>query len=74
MDWQDKIISLYLQICDDYKNELWVYCQRFTNYADLSFSDEEVITIYMFGTMEGLTNKLHIYNHAKNYWHFVFIF
>ena len=33
------------------------YCQRFTNYADLS-----VMTIYMFGVMEGLKDKKKIYN------------
>lgn len=68
MDWQDRIITLYLQICDDYKNKLWTFCQRFSNYANLSFSDEEVITIYMAGTMAGLTTKKQIYNHANDYW------
>ncbi len=68
MDWQDKIITLFVQICDDYKNTLWTYCQRFTNYANLSFSDEEVMTIYIYGTMEGRVTKKQIYEHAKNYW------
>lgn len=72
MDWQDKIISLYLFVCSEYKNGLWAYCQRFSNHVDLSFSDEEVITIYMFGIMEGLRDKKKIYNHAKNYWHCLF--
>ena len=66
--WLERIISMYLFVCDEYKKNLWVYCQRFTNYADLSFSDEEVITIYLFGTMEGKTTKKQIYEHAKNYW------
>ena len=72
MDWLDEIISLYLYVCAEYKNVLWVYCQRFSNYSDLTFSDEEVITIYMFGIMEGLTTKKQIYKHAKNYWHCLF--
>lgn len=72
MDWLDKIISLYLFVCAEYENGLWTYCQRFTNYADLSFSDEEVMTIYMFGIMEGLTTKKQIYQHAKNYWNSLF--
>jgi hypothetical protein len=57
MDWLDKIISLYLFVCSESRNELSVYCQRFANYAALSFSDEEVATIYMFGIMEGLKDK-----------------
>lgn len=72
MDWLDEIISLYLQVCSEYKNGLWVYCQRFSNHYDLTFSDEEVATIYMFGVMEGLITKKQIYNHAKNYWKTLF--
>jgi len=72
MDWLDEIISLYLVVCDEYKNGLWTYCQRFSNYADLSFSDEEVMTIYMFGIMDGLTTKKQIHKHAKNYWNSLF--
>lgn len=68
MDWQDRIITLYLDICEDYKNKLWRFCQRFSNYANLSFADEEVITIYMAGIMAGLTTKKQIYNHANDYW------
>lgn len=72
VSWLDQIISMYLFVCDEYKKNLWVYCQRFTNYADLSFSDEEVLTIYLFGTLEGKTTKKQIYEHAKNYWHELF--
>lgn len=68
MDWLDEIISLYLYVCAEYKNGLWVYCQRFSNHSNLSFSDEEVATIYMFGIREGLITKKQIYKHAKNYW------
>lgn len=72
MDWQDEIITLFVQICDDYKNGLWTYCQRFTNYANLSFTDEEVMTIYIYGTIEGRTTKKQIYNQAKKYWGHLF--
>ena len=68
MNWQDRIITLYLQICDDYKNKLLAFCQRFSNYVNLSFTDEEVITIYMAGIMSGLTTKKQIYNDANDYW------
>jgi hypothetical protein len=72
MSWLDEIISMYLVVCDAYEKKLWSYCQRFSNYSDLSFSDEEVITIYLMGTMEGRTTKKQIYEHAKNYWHDLF--
>jgi hypothetical protein len=46
MNWQDQLITIYLYICKHYQETLWVYSQRMSNYADLSFSDEEVIAIY----------------------------
>jgi hypothetical protein len=71
-NWLDRIIATYLWVCDAYKKKLWVYCQRFTNHADLSFTDEEVMTIYLVGTMEGKRTKKQIYEHAKQYWHDLF--
>jgi Transposase DDE domain len=53
MDWQKQLISLYLFVCKHYESKLSGYCERMTNYADLSFSDEEVITIYLHSIMEG---------------------
>lgn len=72
VSWLDRIISMYLFVCDEYQKNLWMYCQRFTNYANLSFSDEEVITLYLMGTLEGKTTKKQIYEHAKDYWHHLF--
>ncbi len=68
MDWQTKIISLYLDICEEYKNNLWIYCQRFSNHYDLEFTDEEAITIFISGVIEGKTTIKKIHEHAKNYW------
>lgn len=67
MEWLDRIISLYVFICDEYKHNLHAYCERFTNYADLSFSDEEVIVIYLNGILEGKWTKARIHKHAKDY-------
>lgn len=72
MDWLDRIISLYVFICAEYKNNLWAYCERFSNHSDLSFSDEEVLVIYLYGIMEGMRTKKQIYKHAKNYWYHLF--
>jgi len=66
MDWQEQLITIYLYVCKHYRDGLWAYCQRMSNYADLSFADEEVITIYLFGIIDGkreielFPNKTHI--------------
>ena len=28
MDWQERLIGLYLYICDHYETHLWVHAQR----------------------------------------------
>lgn len=52
MDWQIRLITLYEFICKPYREQLWVYCQRFSRYTDLTFTDEEVICIYLWGVMD----------------------
>jgi hypothetical protein len=67
MDWQGKLISLYLFICNEYKKHLWAYCERMTNHADLSFSDEEVITIFLYGVTNKRRQLKEIYQEAERY-------
>ena len=52
MNWQDRLIVIYLYVCKHYQQALWVHSQRMSYYADLSFSDEEVITLFLFGVMD----------------------
>ena len=68
MDWQDKIISLYLKISDFSQNILHYFSQRFSNNSKPVFTDEEVITIYLSGIIQGYRNLKQIYAHAKDYW------
>lgn len=67
MDWQEQLIALYLFVCDHYRWELHVYCERFTNHADLSFTDEEVITLYLFGVTQKRKQIKEIYTYANNH-------
>jgi hypothetical protein len=67
MNWQDQLITIYLYICKHYQETLWVYSQRMSNYADLSFSDEEVIAIYLFGVMDKHKEIKSIYNYADRH-------
>ncbi len=43
-----KLIAIYLFICDLYDNELKYVCQRFTNNDHPAFTDQEIITIYLY--------------------------
>lgn len=43
-----KLIGLYMYICDLYKSSLLFYCQRFSNNSNPEFTDEGVLTVYLF--------------------------
>lgn len=67
MDWQEQLILLYLFVCKHYRDELWVYNQRMGNYANLVFTDEEVITLYLFGIIDGRRSIKKIYEYADRH-------
>ncbi len=66
-DWEYNLTGLYIYVSDTYKGALWPYCQRFSNNTLPFHTDEEVITIYLFGVMEGHSQIKKIYGHAKKY-------
>jgi hypothetical protein len=47
-----QLITIYLDVCKHYCTSSWIYCQRMSHHVDLSFSGEEVITLYFFGIMD----------------------
>ena len=63
MDWHNQLITLYLYVCKHYEQTLCAYSQRMSNHADLSFTDDEVITLYLFGVMNKHTDikQIHTY-------------
>jgi hypothetical protein len=67
MNWQDQLITIYLFVCKHYRKNLWAYCQRMSNYANLSFTDEEVISIYLFGVIDKNREIKRIYEYANRH-------
>lgn len=43
-----KLISIYLYICDIYDQYLKHACERFSNNNNPAFTDQEVMTIYLY--------------------------
>jgi hypothetical protein len=52
VDWQFRLITLYDFICKQSQEDLWVYCQRLSPHTDLTFSDEEVLCIDLWGILD----------------------
>lgn len=67
MDWELRLITLYEFICKQYREHLWIYCQRFAPHADLSFTDEEVVCIYMWGLMDKRREVRDIYEYTRRH-------
>ena len=43
-----KHIAMYLYICEIYDKKLKLYCQRYSNNSNPAFTDQEIMTIYLF--------------------------
>lgn len=43
-----KLIAIYFYVCDKFEDELELCCQRFSNNDSPDFTDQEVITIYLY--------------------------
>ena len=65
MDWQDKLIHLYVSICRHYRKHLWIHSQRLSNNQKVQFTDQEVLTVSLFGVMQQHTSlkAIYIYTH-----------
>lgn len=66
-DKDDKLVRIYFYICDKFE-ELQFYCERFSNNCNPEFTDQEIMTIYLY-TMhhEGHTKAKHIHRFASEY-------
>jgi len=63
-----KLIALYYYICECYDTELRYHCQRFSNNKPPKFTDEELLTIYIFSIMEEEKFKVKsIHSYAKRH-------
>ncbi len=68
MDWQDKRIHLYVSIYQQYdQKHLWFYTQRMSKNDTPTFTDEEVLTIPLFGIMQQHTQIMAIDTYTKDH-------
>lgn len=65
-----QLTAIYLYISDLYESELQFVCQRFSNNNRPEFTDQEIITIYLFVMHAEQRFKIkHIHQFAKDYLH-----
>ena len=64
--WQTNLIKLYCAVCDN-SSTIEAIMQRQSNNFRPEFSDEECITVYLWGISERRFEQKTIYNHTKNH-------
>lgn len=67
MDWELRLIALYVKISEHYSQNIWVSCQRFTNGGYKRCCDEEILTVYLFGILSGFRDIKSIHTYAKRH-------
>jgi DDE family transposase len=64
---EQQLIALYLRVCRAYDTEPDLKYQRLSNFRP-RFTDEELVTIYLFGHMQGFQQQRRIYDYARRHW------
>lgn len=67
MTWKENLIKLYLYICEDKSIQNYLKSHRMSNNHTPEFTDEEVLTIYMFGIMQNLNKVEHIHKYIREH-------
>jgi hypothetical protein len=63
-----KLIAMYFYISDIYDNELKYSCQRFSNNSEPDFTDQEIMTIHLYGIHVEQRFKIkQIYEYANDH-------
>jgi hypothetical protein len=63
-----KLIEIYIYICERYEEELKYCCERFTNNNQPELTDQEIMTIYLYGIHEEQRFKIkQIHRFANEY-------
>jgi hypothetical protein len=64
---EQQLIALYLRVCRAYHNQPDLKFQRLSNFRP-RFTDEELLTIYLFGHMQGFHQQRRIYDYTRHHW------
>jgi hypothetical protein len=65
---QIQLITLYCTICHRYDTKLWVIVQRLSNNCRPQFTDQEVITAFLWGIIQRQPDVKAIYTYIRSHW------
>jgi hypothetical protein len=64
---KNQLIQIYLLVCQIYDNQSSLKYQRLSNFKPV-FTDEEIITVYLFGQLNEKFNHRQIHEFIREYW------
>jgi len=67
--WQHQLIELFLLVCQRFEGPIALEAQRLSNNNTPAFSDEELMTLYLFGTLKGKTTVRALYQYGLDHLH-----
>lgn len=67
MTWKENLIKLYFYVCEDKDIQRYLSGMRMSNNQTTEFTDEEVMTVYIFGITQQFSKVKHIYKYTKRY-------
>ena len=69
MDWQSRLISVYVKISSLWEQGISSHAERMSNHTEYALTDPEVITIFLNGIMMGRTQLKQIHTFTASHLH-----
>lgn len=67
MDWQLQLVTVYLTVCEAWERGARAAVQRFSPNQKPVLTDQEAVTLYLFGVLTGLQTIRQIYDYADRH-------
>src|SRR5215210_837 len=67
MTWKENLIKLYFYISEYRGIQRYLSGMRMSNNYKPAFTDEEVMTVYVFGITQGFSKPKHIHKYTKSH-------
>lgn len=68
VELETKLISIYLMVCEAWEQGVFVSAQRFSNNKKPAWTDQEIMTMYIFGVICGRETKKEIFDYLRVHW------
>lgn len=65
---ENQLIQLYVWVCQIYDKHSILKLQRMSNNNQPAFTDQELITVYLFGHLQGHFLQRRIYDYIRGHW------